>query len=172
MSGLIIIIYFILGIILFLGNNFIIDKYNISKTQGIILSLLYILLLGGIFHPYKAFSGDVFIILIFYMIIDIVHTTYILGEDFFSKGRLNYHLILIVLGYLLNAYFINQVETIFLSSEQLKVIIWLIIIIGLYKFISTNKIFNNKFTTNSKLEDNEIRIQYTKYKNKYMKIKI
>ena len=38
MSGLIIIIYFILGIILFLGNNFIIDKYNISKTQGIILS--------------------------------------------------------------------------------------------------------------------------------------
>jgi hypothetical protein len=101
------------------------------------------------------------------MVIDIVHTTYILGDDFFGKGRFNYHLILIILGYLMNKFFINEVDTIFLSSEQLKIVIWLIIIIGLYKFINNNKLFNAKFVNSNKLEDNDIRIQYTKYKNKY-----
>ncbi len=167
MSGLIIVIYFVLAIFLFIGMNMIIDKYNITKVQGILLSLLYILLLGGCFSTFRVFSGDVFIILIFYMIIDIVHTTYILGDDFFGKGRFNYHLILIIVGYLLNNYFINQVDSIFLSPDQLKIVIWLIVIISLYKFINNNKMFNTRFISNNKLDESDIRIQYTKYKNKY-----
>ena len=167
MSGLILVIYFVLAIILFVLMNKVIDKYNITKVQGIIISLIYILLLGGCFHTFRVFSGDVFIILIFYMIIDIIYTTYILGDDFFGKGRFNYHLVLIILGYLLNNYFINEVDSIFLSGEQLKVVIWLIVLVSVYRLINTNKIFSDRFVNTSKLDENDIRIQYTKYKNKY-----
>ncbi len=166
MSGLIIVIYFVLGIVLFLLNNSIISKYNITKIQSIIISLLFILLLGGV-SSYKVFSGDIFIVLIFYMIIDIIYTTYILGDDFFGKGRFSYHIILIILGYLMNKHFINTVDSIFLSSDQLKIVIWVIIIISIYRFINSNKLFNSRFISNNKLDDNDIRIQYTKYKNKY-----
>ena len=167
MSGLILIIYIILGIILYLINNYCINKYNISKIHGIIISLLYIFILGGLFSTYRVFTGDLFIIYIFYMIMDIIYTTYIMGEDFFSKDKVNYYLIIIILGYLLNKYFINKVDTVFLTSEELKIVIWILIFISLYKYIKNNSFFNSKFDNNKSLNDNDIRIQYTKYKNKY-----
>ena len=52
------------------------------------------------------------------------------------------------------------------TSEELKIVIWILIFICLYKYIKNNSFFNSKFDNNKSLNDNDIRIQYTNYKNK------
>lgn len=166
MNLLIIFIYFILGIILYVLNKTLIKKYNITKFKSIIISLLYIFILSGIFNYYVSFTENIFIVLVFYLVVDIINTTYFMNDDFFSNDKIKYYILLILLGFILNIYFINKVDNVFLDPEQLKLVIWVLIIIYLYKVIKNSKIYTLEFKDNQ-IDKESIGLSYVKYKNKY-----
>ena len=166
MNLLILLLYFILGLILYIGNSYLIKRYDITKFKAISLSLIYIFVLAGVFNYYVNFTSNVFIVLVFYLIVDIVYTTYFMNEDFFTSKRLTYYLLLIFLGFILNNYFINKVDNVFLDSEQLKIVLWVLIFIYLYRTFMNSKIYTIKFKTT--VDDTEnILYNYVKLKNKY-----
>ena len=166
MNILILSIYIVLGLLLLIINTYLIKQYNITKIKSILISLLYIIILSGIFSNYLVFTNNIFLVYVFTFILDIIYVTYIISDDFFSKEKFSYYLILIVSGYLLNMYFINKVDTVFLNSEQIKIIIWIFIILYLYKLINKSKILNSNFKNNT-IHNENIELNYVKYRNKY-----
>ena len=164
------IIYIVLGIILFIIINYIDIKYKINRREWLILSIIFMLVLAGILVRLGInYTSDIFLVFVFMMLADIFYNSYILEQDFFSKEDKNiyYYILLIIIGFIINQEFINRVEEVFLTGEDLRLIIWFLAIIYLYKFsISKNILSNNKETTKFISKDS-ILISYVKLKEKY-----
>lgn len=164
------IIYIILGIILFIIIKYIENKYKINRREWLIFSIIIMLLFAGILVRLGInYTSDIFLIFVFMMLTDIFYNSYILEQDFFSKEDKNiyYYILLIIIGFIINQEFINRVEEVFLTGEDLRLIIWFLAIIYLYKFsISKNILSNNKETTKFISKDS-ILISYVKLKEKY-----
>ena len=58
--------------------------------------------------------------------------------------RLFYYLFLIFISYFINNLYINRVEEVFLSGEDLRLIIWTLLIVFMYKFIVENDVLKIK----------------------------
>ena len=163
-------IYIILGIILFIIIKYIENKYKINRREWLIFSIIIMLLFAGILVRLGInYTSDIFLIFVFMMLTDIFYNSYILEQDFFSKEDKNiyYYILLIIIGFIINQEFINRVEEVFLTGEDLRLIIWFLAIIYLYKFsISKNILSNNKETTKFISKDS-ILISYVKLKEKY-----
>ena len=163
-------IYIILGIILFIIIKYIENKYKINRREWLIFSIIIMLLFVGILVRLGInYTSDIFLIFVFMMLTDIFYNSYILEQDFFSKEDKNiyYYILLIIIGFIINQEFINRVEEVFLTGEDLRLIIWFLAIIYLYKFsISKNILSNNKETTKFISKDS-ILISYVKLKEKY-----
>lgn len=163
-------IYIILGIILFIIIKYIENKYKINRREWLIFSIIIMLLFAGILVRLGInYTSDIFLIFVFMMLTDIFYNSYILEQDFFSKEDKNiyYYILLIIIGFIINQEFINRVEEVFLTGEDLRLIIWFLVIIYLYKFsISKNILSNNKETTKFISKDS-ILISYVKLKEKY-----
>lgn len=161
--------YLILSLILFFILNYLDEKNKENPINRIIISLIYITIISGLIL--KEF---IFMILIFEFLIRIFYTNYVLERDFFKETNsyIKEYIITIILGYLLNIYFINKVDSVFLSIEEFKIIIWLFIIIFSYLFMKDNL----KISIKTKRKNNEYRnkeyniILYAKLKNKYSDI--
>ena len=164
------IIYIVLGIILFIIIKYIENKYKINRREWLIFSIIIMLLFAGILVRLGInYTSDIFLIFVFMMLTDIFYNSYILEQDFFSKEDKNiyYYILLIIIGFIINQEFINRVEEVFLTGEDLRLIIWFLAIIYLYKFsISKNILSNNKETTKFISKDS-ILISYVKLKEKY-----
>lgn len=164
------IIYIVLGIILFIIIKHIENKYKINRREWLIFSIIIMLLFAGILVRLGInYTSDIFLIFVFMMLTDIFYNSYILEQDFFSKEDKNiyYYILLIIIGFIINQEFINRVEEVFLTGEDLRLIIWFLAIIYLYKFsISKNILSNNKETTKFISKDS-ILISYVKLKEKY-----
>lgn len=163
-------IYIILGIILFIIIKYIENKYKINRREWLIFSIIIMLLFAGILVRLGInYTSDIFLIFVFMMLTDIFYNSYILEQDFFSKEDKNIYcyILLIIIGFIINQEFINRVEEVFLTGEDLRLIIWFLAIIYLYKFsISKNILSNNKETTKFISKDS-ILISYVKLKEKY-----
>ena len=165
------ILYLIGSIILFLILNKVL-KITKKITHYTIISCIYILLLSGIYTSLKLTKSNesIFIIILFEMLIRIIDANLLKETNFFNIDNIKRYSILFISVFILNTYFINKVNNIFLNPEQTKIIIWFLIIIYL-KDLSKNKENINKPKQNIKNETknkNEyIIIQYAKLKNKY-----
>ena len=163
-------IYIILGIILFIIIKHIENKYKINRREWLIFSIIIMLVFAGILVRLGInYTSDIFLVFVFMMLADIFYNSYILEQDFFSKEDKNiyYYILLIIIGFIINQEFINRVEEVFLTGEDLRLIIWFLAIIYLYKFsISKNILSNNKETTKFISKDS-ILISYVKLKEKY-----
>ena len=165
------ILYLIGSIILFLILNKVL-KITKKITHYTIISCIYILLLSGIYTSLKLTKSNesIFIIILFEMLIRIIDANLLKETNFFNIDNIKRYSILFISAFILNTYFINKVNTVFLNPEQTKIIIWFLIIIYL-KDLSKNKENINKPKQNIKNETknkNEyIIIQYAKLKNKY-----
>ena len=66
------IIYLVLAFILFVLTEFSCKKFRFTEMQNIFFSLVYFLIVSGIFNNY---SENIFIIYIFYWIIKMIYTS-------------------------------------------------------------------------------------------------
>lgn len=165
------IIYIVLGIILFIIINYIDIKYKINRREWLILSIIFMLVFAGILVRLGInYTSDIFLVFVFMMLADIFYNSYILEQDFFSKEDKNiyYYILLIIIGFIINQEFINRVEEVFLTGEDLRLIIWLLVIIYLYKFSISKNILSTNIKESTKfISKDSILISYVKLKEKY-----
>lgn len=147
------ILYVFLGIIFYFIISFIDNKYNLSKIDKIVFSIILLIFVAGFFFNYLIkYTDNLFLVFVFMMITDIIFNTYIVGRDFFDENERNiiYYIVMILIGFFVNQNFINRVSFIFPSGDDLRLVIWLLIIIYLYNFIKNKKLFGNTVIKNNK----------------------
>lgn len=166
------IFYLFLGFVFFLIITYINGKYNISKVQRIIFSLILLMVTAGIcFNFAIKYIDNIFLSFVFLMIFDIIYVSYFLEKDFFDKSEKNilYYLVLIFLGFFINQEFFNDVTTVFLTGSDLRLILWSFVIIFMYNFCKEKEIINNKSIDKEKnMSIDSILTNYAKLKYKYL----
>lgn len=165
--------YFIFGVMLYLGNVFFGRKYNISKANSIIFSLIYLMVIAGFCscNNWNSFNDNLFIVVVFEFVVDIIFSTYFLEKNFFEKSEDNivYYMVLIASSFIVNQSFFNQVSVVFPTGEDLRVILWLLVIVFLYKFCSQGTFFKGKASVKRsfKLDDEHILVSYVKLRHRF-----
>lgn len=166
------IFYLFLGFVFFLIITYINGKYNISKVQRIIFSLILLMITAGIcFNFAIKYIDNIFLSFVFLMIFDIIYVSYFLEKDFFDKSEKNilYYLVLIFLGFFINQEFFNDVTTVFLTGSDLRLILWSFVIIFMYNFCKEKEIINNKSVDKEKnMSIDSVLTNYAKLKYKYL----
>ena len=163
-----IIIYLIATLILWIILNMIENKKEDNFLDYIIISNIYILVLSSLF---KSHSSNIFLVVVFQTIGNIIYTTYVKERSFVNNNWYNIikYLLNIVISYMFNVLFINELDTVFLSVEETKQVIWILIIGYIYINLKNNQL-PKKIENKKELfyQDTEyIVMQYAKYKNKY-----
>ena len=169
------IFYIICGLFLFIFLYILKNKFKINNFQSIVFSLLFVLLLSGICSKYgfNKLNINIFLVFVFEMVFKIIYYSYFLEDDFFDKEENNilYYVVLIIMGYILNIYFINKASYIFLSSDDLRIVIWFIMLLFLYQFFKDNEFFKKVEANNTKkiLSDQRIYVSYARMKSAFIK---
>ncbi|MBE6157291.1 MAG: hypothetical protein E7160_00635 [Firmicutes bacterium] len=165
MTLLVLLNYIIFSVILFICISYLKKKYLLNTTNTIIFTNILLILLAGLYKD----NTNIFIVVVFMFIIDMLYTTYLLGEDFFKDNRKNItnYFILIITSYLNNMYFINQVDNIFPKDSEPKIIVWLLVILFLYDFFKENNV--KEETTPKRVINNKeyIVMNFAKFKSRY-----
>ena len=171
-----ILLYLLSGIGLYFLLNYVDKKYRDNYINGAVISIIYIIILAGIFSNYNLVSNNdnIFLIIVIEFFIRLFIDCYIKEIPFFREGSINKkkYIISILGGYIINYYFINRVSNVFLEGNDLKIIIWGLIILYLY-FMFKNDFGKYKFRENKFYfyRDREyVVMQYAKFKNKYFRV--
>lgn len=178
MKALCIFSYIIFGFILF----FIMDiklKGKINNQKKIVFSLIYLLIVSGIFSyvGLSKFNSNIFVIVVIEFMLNLIYISYFLEQDYFTNENkyLKNSLILIGIAFLVNVWFINKLDTVFLNSSELKIIVWLGIAFYIYKcIINKDSDYKEVLDKKKKISKEEIVVSYAKLKlkyNKYIEIK-
>ena len=164
------IFYIVLGIIYFFILSFVSNKYSITKLEKLVFSIILLMITSGIcFRIAIPYTNDIFLVFVFLLVIDIIYHSYYLEKDFFDKneGNVKYYLVLIFLGLIINYEFINEVSSVFLTGEDLRIVLWFLVFIFLYKFFQNNNIFVNKDVNNKRMSSENVLVNYAKLKYLY-----
>lgn len=170
MEILVLITYFLFGILLFVILNFLNKKYQITLTDYVIFSLIYLIIISSIYSV----NNSIFLVIIFEFVVNIIHTTYIKEENFFQyKHKLYMYIILIVLAFILNQKFINT-KAVILSNNDFRMVIWVLIGIFIYSFFKEHDIKYSSLKVNDNYSNitnkQYIVMMFAKMKNSYKNI--
>lgn len=170
MNILTIILYIIFSFILGIILNKLETKKEDNYLDYIIITNIYIFILSGILKTYNIQTTNIFLISLFQIIGYIIYITSIKEVSINTyKNDLKKYLLTIITSYLLNILVINKLTNIFLTSKDIKLLIWILIIVYTYTLFKDNL----KVPITKRIhyyEDKEyIVMQYAKLKNKYYK---
>lgn len=136
MSIRVIFLYFVAATILFFILNYIDKKENKNYVNHILVTLIYLILLAGFFTWGDIVKNNTFIFLIgiFEFLIRIFYVNYIEEKSFIRNYQylLKVYIISLSSCYLVNMIFINQVSSVLPSSSDMKIIVWILILIYIY----------------------------------------
>ena len=165
------IFYLFLGFCFFIIITFVDFKYKLNKIQKINFSVILLMITAGICFNYAIkYVDNIFLSYVFLMVFDMIYVSYFLEKDFFDKNdkNINYYIILIIIGFILNQEFFNEVTTVFLTGNDLRLILWSFIIIFIYNFCKDKDIINNKEKTSERfMSVDNVLTNYAKLKYKY-----
>ena len=147
---------------------------KINKQKKIIFSLIYLLIVSGIFSyvGLEKFNNNIFVIIVIEFMFNLIYISYFLEKDYFTSENkyLKNSLILIGIAFLVNVYFINKVDTVFLNSSELKIIVWLGIAFYIYKcIVNKDRDYEEILDKKKSISKEEIVVSYAKLKLKYDK---
>ena len=165
------IFYVFLGIVFFIVLSFIQNKYNITKLEKLVISLILMMFVSGICYKYALNCTDnIFLVFVFLLVVDVIYNSYFVERDFFDKDEKNilYYIVLIVLGFFINQSFINEVTQVFLTGEDLRIVLWFLAIIFIYNLCRNKNIFSNVTSQKDKYMSKEtVLVNYAKLRYKY-----
>lgn len=164
------IIYIIFGILLFFLLIICGRKYNFTKINNIIFTIIYLLIISGIFIRcgFNNINENIFMIGVVELFCQLIYISYILDKDFFNKSDkyFSFYIIKVVLLFIINKELINKVSDVFLSGNDLKIIIWLLLIVYLYQFFKERDI-KITYKSDDNISRENIIMSYAKLKLKY-----
>lgn len=170
----VLLIYLIASIILF----FLLNYFSLRKS-GIfhygVMICIYLLFFSGICTMFHLTSNNdtVFLVFIFELLLRIIYVNVVQEGNFFSnKDNIWKYLICFFVVFGLNTFFISKVRMVFLNLEQVKLVIWLLIILYIVYFVKDIRVSHNRNVLVRKedkvLEKREdVVVQYARLKNKY-----
>lgn len=138
--------YLFLGVVLFIILLYFDQKYSITRLEKLIISNIFLLIISGILKKIGIhYTDNVFLIFLFLFMIDAIYCSYFKDVDFFDRvdNNIEYYFVLIIIGFFINQSFINRVEFVFLTGEDLRLIIWSFVLLFLYYFCKNNDIFTS-----------------------------
>ena len=164
--------YLLIGLILFLVINFLKERYNFTRIEGLIFSIIFTLIIAGFCSRlgFNKFNDNIFLVLVFKFILELIYDIYFLEEDYFNRedSNVKWAVLEIVLMFILNQELINKVDDVFLSGENLKMIVWLFIVGYVYNFYKNNKsIIVGVNSTEKSMSREKIVVSYAKLKLNY-----
>lgn len=165
-----ILLYLIFAGILFFILDFLGKKYLLTENQKNIFKIIYLIVLAGFFSYFgiAVVNKNIFLIVVFEFVFRMIYILYFLGEDFFKKEdhRLNSFFITLFISIIVNQYFINELNSVFLTAGELKIIVWLFIFISIYKFVNKSDISVSEVKKKF-ISTRSIAMSYTKLKLEY-----
>lgn len=170
-----IIIYFILALVLFVILNYFEKQEKDNNMIHAILPIIYIIILAGIFSSYgfKNINDDIFLVVIFELLIRLYYLNVILKRDVLVDSNYYFKIYSVSLlgSFLINEVFIAKVDNIFPTPSEMRMGIWFLIIIFIYMTFKNNfniKSVSKKIDFISKKREYII-VQYARLKTKYYK---
>ena len=163
--------YMAMGVIFYIILLVIDNKYNITKIQRFVISILLLMVVSGLCFKYAInFTDNIFLVFVFLMISDVIYSCYFVDRDFFDRNEKNilYYIILVIVGFSINQNFINKVSQVFLTGEDLRIILWFLGFIFIYKFAKEKNIMTSSDTNKDKyMSVDSVLVNYAKLKHKY-----
>lgn len=171
MGILLLFLYLISSILLFFLINYVESKDRDNYINKVLVSVVYIIFLAGIFSTYGLDNknDNIFLIVIFEFIIRLLYTSYVLEKNFFRINK--YWWMSLVGSYFVNYIFIRNVDNVFPSASEFRVVIWIFIFIYLYGYFKryvTIRIDNDNWVYYK--DRDYIVIKYAKFKNNYYNV--
>lgn len=167
------IFYIVMGCFFFFIISLVDNKYTITKLQKLIISIILMMIVSGCcFRLGIDYTNDIFLIFVFLMIFDIIYSSYVVESDFFDKQEKNieYYIILIIIGFIVNQEFINNVTEIFLTGEDLRIILWSLSFLFIYNFFIDKKVLNSETSKNNYMSSQSVLVKFAKFKYKYYEV--
>ena len=169
-----IIIYLLASIGLYYILNIIDKKSNKIILDSTMLSIIYIIIISHITTKYGLLPNcnTIFLIPILELIIRIFITNYITDTNYLisNYNKVKYFLIIIT-SYLINTKYLDEVEDIIPSGKEVRLLVWIIILLYIYNFLKEN--FSKLNLKKEEVEFNKnseyIVTNYARFKNKYHK---
>lgn len=169
-------LYFVASFLLFALLSYTSRKNSASDIHHIVITLIYTIILSGFFTTYHLTetNATIFFIPILELLVRIFYVTYLQEQNFLknNKSIIKVYALSISFSYFINIIFINQVKNVFPEERELKIIIWLLIIIYLYQFLK-KVLLPVKFQASvvDFSQDQEyVVMQYAKLKSKYSNV--
>lgn len=134
----------------------------------IIFSVLFILLISGcaLRLGFNRVTENIFIVIIFKFILEFVYKVYYLDEDVFNNNIIKWYITEIIVVFIINQEFINKVDDVFLSGNDLKIIIWLLLGFCVYKYLKDDNVKEHSFEKRS-ISLEKVYVSYAKFKLNY-----
>ncbi len=160
----------IFGVIFFLVIHFLEVKFTLTKLEKFVFSILCWMVLAGFFSLWGKNTENIFLVFVFQMIADVVYSSYFIERDFFDReeGNLLYYVGLILVGFFFNQVLINQVERVFLTGEDYRLLLWGFLILFIYYFFKNHSILAKNFKKDHTFMSRDmILTSYAKLKDQY-----
>ncbi len=173
MNLLDLIFYFVFGFILFFILNYFDKNQEDNQVIHAIIPVIYIVFLAGILTMFSLpiALDNLFLVILFELLIRLYYVKSVLRRDELINTTyyVQIYTIAVVLGYFVNKMFILQVDSVFPNAEEMRLMVWFLIIIFLY-FTLKNHIHiqvkeQKKIFPHKKKE--YILVQYVKLKARY-----
>jgi len=168
-------IYLFFAFLLFLILNYFDRTEKENNLIHAVIPIVYEILLAGIFVGEYAdrIHQNLYFIVIFELIIRLYYVKGILRRDDLMNSSFYFQIysISIIGCYFVNEYFISKVSSVFPTAEEMRVGIWLFIILFLY-FILKKHIhiqYREQESTFKNRKQEYILVQYTRFKNIYQR---
>lgn len=170
-----IIIYFVLGLALFLILNYFDRQEKENNAIHAILPIIYIIILAGIFSSigYQEINHNLFMVVIMELLIRIYYVKSILKREDLMNSKFYFQIygVAILGSYFLNQVFISKVDNIFPTPSEMRMGIWFLIVLFLYMVFKNHihiEATEEKSTFISKRKEYAL-VQYARLKNEYHK---
>ena len=165
------ILYIFCGVLFYFAIEFINNKITLGKVDKIVFLNVFNIIVSGLLFRYSIrYTDNIFLVFVFVMLTDIIYNTYIVDRDFFynDSGGIYYYIGLVITGFIINQEFINKVNNVFLSGNEFRLVLWLLIIIYFYNLFKNEKILQRKDSKEKKVMSvNNILNNYAKFKYTY-----
>ena len=165
------ILYIFCGVLFYFAIEFINNKITLGKVDKIVFLNVFNIIVSGLLFRYSIrYTDNIFLVFVFVMLTDIIYNTYIVDRDFFDNdsGGIYYYIGLVITGFIINQEFINKVNNVFLSGNEFRLVLWLLIIIYFYNLFKNEKILQRKDSKEKKVMSvNNILNNYAKFKYTY-----
>lgn len=165
------ILYIFCGVLFYFAIEFINNKITLGKVDKIVFLNVFNIIVSGLLFRYSIrYTDNIFLVFVFVMLTDIIYNTYIVDRDFFDNdsGGIYYYIGLVITGFIINQEFINKVNNVFLSGNEFRLVLWLLIIVYFYNLFKNEKIFHRKDSNEKKVMSvNNILNNYAKFKYTY-----